>query len=228
MVVAMTAFMPSDDVADVLLPIAPFTETSGTFVNTEGRAQSFNGSVKPMGEARPGWKVLRVLGNLLGVAGFDYESSEAIRAEVTGGATDLMARCGDHDVPFVGRATSHGTKPVSGGLERIADVPIYFADTLVRRSPPLQATHDAEPPKARLNGRAMVAAGLASGDMVRVSMDGGTCTLACEQDETVADGCIRIATAHPSTARLPATFGVVTIEKIVEAPAAPSTEAVRA
>ena len=62
--------------ADVLLPITPYTETSGTFVNSEGRVQSFNGVVRPLGDARPGWKVLRVLGNLLSVPGFDYESSE--------------------------------------------------------------------------------------------------------------------------------------------------------
>ena len=137
-----------------------------------------------------------------------------MRSEVTGGATDLMDRCGDHDVPYAARATSQGGKPVSGGLERVADVPIYFADALVRRSPPLQATHDAAPPTARLNGRAMAAAGLASGDRVRVAMEGGDCVLACLQDETVADGCIRVATAHPSTASLPAPFGTVTIEKV--------------
>ena len=67
MVVAMSAFKHGIDYADVLLPIAPFTETSGTFVNCEGRAQSFNGTVKPLGETRPAWKVLRVLGNLLGL-----------------------------------------------------------------------------------------------------------------------------------------------------------------
>src|SRR3990167_4742837 len=83
MVVAMSAWKHhATDYADVLLPIAPFTETSGTFVNTEGRVQSFNGAVKPLGEARPAWKVLRVLGNLLDVPGFDYDSSEAVRDEV--------------------------------------------------------------------------------------------------------------------------------------------------
>jgi NADH dehydrogenase/NADH:ubiquinone oxidoreductase subunit G len=70
--------------ADVLLPITPFTETSGTFVNAEGRAQSFHGVVKPLGDARPAWKVLRVLGNLLGLDGFAQESSEEVRAEALG------------------------------------------------------------------------------------------------------------------------------------------------
>jgi NADH-quinone oxidoreductase subunit G len=69
------------DYAAVLLPVSPFSETSGTFVNTEGRVQSFFAAAKPLGEARPAWKVLRVLGNLLEQAGFDYNSSEDVRAE---------------------------------------------------------------------------------------------------------------------------------------------------
>ena len=77
----MSAFKHGFDYADVLLPISPFSETSGTFVNCEGRAQSFNGTVKPLGDTRPAWKVLRVLGNLLGLQGFDYDTSEAIRDE---------------------------------------------------------------------------------------------------------------------------------------------------
>ncbi len=68
-----------------MLPIAPFTETSGTFVNTEGRAQSFNGVVRPLGDTRPGWKVLRVLGNLLGIADFEFDTSEAVRDTVLAG-----------------------------------------------------------------------------------------------------------------------------------------------
>jgi NADH-quinone oxidoreductase subunit G len=82
------AFKHGMDYADVLLPISPFSETAGTFVNCEGRAQSFNGTVKPLGETRPAWKVLRVLGNLLGLSGFDYENSEAIRDEALGKGND--------------------------------------------------------------------------------------------------------------------------------------------
>ena len=88
-VVAATPY--ADDtlksVAHVLLPISTFVETSGTYVNLEGLWQSFAGAAKPLGEARPGWKVLRVLGNLAGVADFDYQSSEEVREE-------LRALCG--------------------------------------------------------------------------------------------------------------------------------------
>ena len=233
LVVSLSAFRSAADRhANVLLPIAPFTETSGTFVNAEGRAQSFNGSVKPRGETRPAWKVLRVLGNLLGLAGFDYESSEAVRTEVTGGATDLMSHCGVHDAAAAGRPTSSAFAPVAGGLERIADVPIYFADALVRRSPPLQATHDGAPPKARMNGRALAAAGLSSGDAVRVTMGDGDgahdCVLDCLQDETVADGCVRIAAAHASTAGLPSLFGTLTLAQVARLTPAPAAAAARA
>src|ERR1700675_1982888 len=72
------------DYAHALLPIAPFTETSGTFISTEGRVQSFKGVVQPLAETRPAWKVLRVLGNLLDVAGFDFDSSEAVLEDVLG------------------------------------------------------------------------------------------------------------------------------------------------
>jgi NADH-quinone oxidoreductase subunit G len=91
MVVALSAFKHGADYADVLLPIAPFTETSGTFVNAEGRAQTFNGVVRPLGETRPGWKVLRVLGSILGLKGFEFETAEEVR-DAALGTGDLTAR----------------------------------------------------------------------------------------------------------------------------------------
>ena len=96
MVVALTSFKDAAlDVADVLLPIAPFTETSGTFVNAEGRVQSFHGVVKPLGDTRPAWKVLRVLGNLLGLKGFDFETSEEVRSEALGDVSTVASRLGN-------------------------------------------------------------------------------------------------------------------------------------
>ena len=233
LVVALTSFKSAvDRHAHVMLPIAPFTETSGTFVNTEGRAQSFNGSVKPRGQTRPAWKVLRVLGNLLGLEGFDQESSEAVRTEVTGGATDLAARCGPDQSLATTRAAvlREPTPPApAGSFERVADVPIYFADPLVRRSAPLQATRDAASPRVRLNGRALATLGLSSGDIVGVSMnDGGqrdACELPCQLDERVADGCVAIAAAHATTECLPSMFGGVRIVKVASA-AATSAEGV--
>lgn len=87
MVVTLSPFKTNLDISDVLLPIAPFTETSGSFVNAEGRVQSFHAVVKPLGETRPAWKVLRVLANLLGVQGVDYESSQDVLRTAIGADT---------------------------------------------------------------------------------------------------------------------------------------------
>ncbi len=131
MVVSMSAFKANLDCADVLLPIAPFTETSGTFVNAEGRAQSFHAVVKPFGEARPAWKVLRVLGNMLGVADFDFDSSQEVLAAANLDSSKLS-----------NAATTTVTAPqVTTGKPCTAS--IYELDGLVRRAPALQLTADA-------------------------------------------------------------------------------------
>jgi NADH-quinone oxidoreductase subunit G len=195
------------DYADVLLPVTPFTETAGSFVNTAGDLQPFNPVVKARGDARPAWKVLRVLGNLLGVAGFDYDRSEQVRDEackpeaVAGRLSNAV-----DGLPIL---------PVGGGaaLERVADVPIYFADPIVRRAPSLQETADAAPPRARANGAVLARLGLKSGDRVRVRQDGGEALLEVALDEALADGVLRVAAAHPSTAGLGAMFGEISVER---------------
>jgi len=190
--------------ADAILPIAPFTETAGTYLNGEGRVQSFNGCVRPLGEARPGWKVLRVLGNLLGLAGFEQDTPEAARAEAL--PSDVAAR--------LSNATNLQPRlpaPAGTGLERVADVPIYFSDSVVRRSPPLQATADARPPRARMNPRTAAALGLTAGK-VRLAQGAGSAVLELALDERVADGTVRVAAAHASTAALGPMFGPVTVE----------------
>ena len=136
MVVSLSPFRANMDCADVLLPIAPFTETSGTFVNAEGRVQSFHAVVKPQGEARPAWKVLRVLGNMMKAEGFDYESSQDVLADIFGGpapaflpADRLNNACSAPTHAGVGQA------PCTAG--------IYQLDGIVRRASSLQMTADA-------------------------------------------------------------------------------------
>jgi NADH-quinone oxidoreductase subunit G len=133
-VVAATPFADEQlkSVAHVLLPISTFVETSGTYVNLEGLWQSFAGAAKPLGEARPGWKVLRVLGNLANVEGFDYQSSEEVREEV-------RALCG-----CVAATSYQGSHEVKGGAEeaRVTDVPMYSVDAVLRRAPSLQRTKE--------------------------------------------------------------------------------------
>ncbi len=163
LVVALSAYKHhAADYADVLLPIAPFTETSGTFVSTEGRVQSFKGAVKPHGEARPAWKVLRVLGNLLNVSGFAYDSSEAVRDEALGNidvAAQLNNTLKSPPAPLykVGRRSN-------GGLQRIAEVPIYAADAVVRRASALQHTGDAATPLVTMHSEELAKLGVQPGD----------------------------------------------------------------
>ena len=192
--------------ADVILPIAPFSETGGTFVSAEGRVQSFNGTVRPLGESRPGWKVLRVLGNLLQIDGFDYETVEAVRTEALPG--DFKSRLSNETRV---RPELPGVEPV--GLERLADVPIYFSDAIVRRSVPLQATADSRPPRARLNGRTAAALGISSGSVLALKQGEGSAVLECEIDERLADDTVRVAAAHLSTARLGPMFGPIRVER---------------
>ncbi|HQR21711.1 MAG TPA: NADH-quinone oxidoreductase subunit NuoG [Burkholderiaceae bacterium] len=192
--------------ADAILPITPFTETSGTFVSAEGRVQGFNGAVRPLGEARPGWKVLRVLGNLLELDGFDQDTSEAVRDEVV--PADVMAPLSNETTlaPDLPRATDEA-------LERIADVPIHFSDAIVRRAPSLQATADARPPRARMNAATAARLGLTDGSKVRLRQGEGVALLDLQIDEGVADGTVRVAAAHVSTAGLGSMFGMISVER---------------
>ncbi|WP_295994523.1 NADH-quinone oxidoreductase subunit NuoG [Rugamonas sp.] len=218
MVVVMSPFKHGMDYADVLLPVSPFSETSGTFVNCEGRAQSFNGTVKPLLETRPAWKVLRVLGNILGLSGFDYDTSEAIRDEVLGaGVTDLSARLSNMAAlaPMATGHTASGWLQVSG-LQRVADVPIYFADALVRRAASLQLTNDAAAPTARLSPQLAQQLGVSAGDKVKVSQGSGHAILVAEVDAGLPANVVRVAAAHASTAALDGMFASITVEKAGE------------
>jgi len=140
MVVTLSPFKANMAFSDVLLPIAPFTETPGTFVNAEGRVQSFHAVVKPLGETRPAWKVLRVLGNMLGLPGFDFESSAEVLAQVFGPAVDGVSQ-----VPAGKLDNATTVQPLAANVPagRPAVAAIYQLDSLVRRAPALQLTADA-------------------------------------------------------------------------------------
>lgn len=211
MVVVMSPYRHGMDYADVLLPIAPFSETSGTFVNAEGRAQGFNGTVKPLGDTRPAWKVLRVLGNLLGLDNFAYESSEDIRNEVLGVKTleglDLSARLTNRaDVAL-------HTPQTSTEIQRVADVPIYFSDAIARRSESLQQTVDAQAPNVKLSANLAQSLGVSAGSLVRVTQGTGSVTLPCAIESGLPTNVVRLAAAHASTAALGAMFGSIKVEK---------------
>jgi len=210
LVVALAAYRSfAADYADVLLPVVPFTETSGTYVNCEGRMQSFNAAVKPLGEARPAWKVLRVLGNLMSLPGFDHESTEAIRDEVC--RADAVAGRLANRVD--GITLKLDATPPADGLERIADVPIYFGDPIVRRAASLQRTRDALPPRAWLGPALAGELGVKHGERVRVRQGEGTAIVEVGIDGRLPAGCVRLAAAHRHTAGLGPMFGAISLER---------------
>ena len=184
----------------VMLPIAPFAETAGTFVNMEGRVQSFNAAVKPQGDARPAWKVLRMLGAMLEIPGFHADRVEQVREAIAADLQDWATRAlGER-----GEAGDWKPRAVAGAsLDRIAEFPIYAVDPVVRRAPALQKTADARAARtARLNPKMFAALGLAAGGQVRVRQGGGEAVLVAVADAAVPEGCVRIARGIPETAQL--------------------------
>ncbi|MBL8482349.1 MAG: NADH-quinone oxidoreductase subunit G [Rhodocyclaceae bacterium] len=193
----------------IALPIGTYAETSGTFVNTEGRIQSFNAVAKPVGDCRPGWKVLRKLGSMMEMPGFSFESSEAVRDEALAGRSVVLG----------GRANNYASGVVledaapASGLQRIADVPIYSADPLVRRAASLQKTRDASAPAARMSAATLARLGIEDGQRVKIGGASGSVVLTAQADDGVADSCVRVAAAREETAALGAMFAEITVER---------------
>jgi len=205
-VIAFSSYQsPALEAAHAILPIATFAETAGTFVNCEGRQQSFQGAAPAPGQARPGWKVLRVLGSQLGLAGFAYESPEQVLAD----ALPAAARCtlsNDLEMPL---AAPSGPVP---DCERIADVPLYCVDPIVRRAPALQSTAAARAPLLRASAATLAQFGLAPGTTVRVRQGSAQANLPCALDSRMPDGVVRISAGHAAVAGLGPMFGAVQLE----------------
>ena len=197
------------DYADVILPIAPFTETSGTFVNTEGQIQSFKGVVAPLGETRPAWKILRVLGNLLQLDGFEFNSSEEVLLEAIPTKKQIFGGLNNTLDDFV-----INLHPLSGSIERIGEIPIYQTDPIVRRAPALQVTQDAKRPLAFASSTLLEKYGIATGASVRIRQGDGEVCLAISVDDNLPENCLRLASGCLSTASLGSMFGEITLEKL--------------
>ena len=211
-VVCLTAFVTDTmrEYANVLLPVGTFGETHGTYVNAEGRWQSFPGVAQPAGEARPAWKVLRVFGNVLELDGFAYDAPDAITAEIAD-------RCGQ--AAATGRLDWHAPEDdrpaVDDELTRVGLVPIYAGDALVRRADALQRTsHAADSAKVRLNRSTADKLGVADAEQVRVDQGGGAATLPLLIDDGLADGTVWLPTGLPAAAGLGPMFGNVTVARV--------------
>ncbi|MGN6652527.1 NADH-quinone oxidoreductase subunit NuoG [Trinickia sp.] len=211
-VVVLSPFKTGLDYADVLLPIAPFTETAGAFVNAQGTLQAFNGAVRPLGETRPGWKVLRVLGNVLGLSGFDYDTVEDVRAAALPNGVDA-SRLNNRTDTAVARGAKANAN-ANGALERIADVAIYHADALVRRAPSLHLTAAARTANTiGLPAALFDQLGLKEGDTVRVRQGDRTVQAGATRDAALAERAVRVSAGTQLGAALGGLFGELVVEK---------------
>ncbi|MDP1707588.1 MAG: NADH-quinone oxidoreductase subunit NuoG [Gammaproteobacteria bacterium] len=209
-VVALTAFRSAsmDNYANVMLPAVPFTETAGTFVNAEGRWQSFEAAVNALGEARPAWKILRVLGNLLNADGFEYVTCQEVTEEVKH-ATTRQASRGAVGV----RATIQSLPAADSTLMRIGDVPMYAVDALIRRATALQQTHDARPAAAYVNAQLAAQLSIVEGQFVQARQGDMRARLPIVLDARVPDRCVRIPAGLAGSSTLGSAFGPVELER---------------
>ncbi len=207
-VVTLNCFMTDAmrSYANVILPIASFAETSGTYVNVDQLWQSFTGAVSPVGESRPAWKVLRVLGNLAEVAGFEYVSSEEVRDAVQLEIEQTSAAAKETFVPDT------LTVPKSD-LIWVAEVPSYQADSLTRRSDALQATPENQLANiARMNTAEATRHGVEKSIRITVTQDDASVTVAFELDDTIADGCLYLAGGTIKSIGLGAAYTAVSVQ----------------
>lgn len=193
--------------ADVILPIAAFAETSGTYVNMEGFWQSAKGCVTPLGDARPGWKVLRVLANQFDLDGFDQISSQDVLQELKALCTDVQL-----DNNKVSDAVANYDS--FSGLLRIGDAPIYAGDMLVRRAQALQQTEDGKTLCIKLNSKQAELLRLKSGDKVCVKQNENNLVLPLQLDDGIAADNICVPAGFTETAGLGGAYCTLTVEKI--------------
>jgi NADH-quinone oxidoreductase subunit G len=210
-VIALTAFKSADllEVADVILPISTFTETVSTFVNAEGRVQTIQPSVKPLGDSRPAWKVLRVLGGLLNLDGFLFNMPEEVLGEALG--DNYCAKLNNQSSA---NTLVNGNLAPHSGLERITDVNIYAGDQIVRRSSALQLTRDAKRGNQIGMGQKIFSElGLNEGDAICVTQDNQSVVLPATLEINLAPGAVRISAGTTASTKLGSMFGPVTVSK---------------
>lgn len=207
-VVSLTAYQTDTmkSYSHVLLPIALFAETSGTYINNEGCSQSINGVVAPAGEARPGWKILRVMGNLFNLPGFDFNTSTEVRDE-------LQKIIGEIKPSNTMNWNAQAMTSTHSGLQRISDIPMNAIDPVTRRAKSLQQTTDVTDGKAHINAALAQQLGLRDGDKARVEQDEHSVTLPVMIDDRIPDQCVLIHAAQPCHPELGGWFGEIRLNK---------------
>jgi NADH-quinone oxidoreductase subunit G len=205
-----------DEYAHVLLPIAGFAETAGTFVNAAGEWQAFDAAVSPLGEARPGWKALRVLGNALGLSGFGFDGIEEVQTDVRGATGDATP---DNRFNSMGgrwlslAEVPVASAPVNGALDLIAPVSMHRLDPLVRRAGALQRTADAGDDDVHLHPGLAHTLGLADGARARLRQGTAVIELSVALDSNVPEGAVMLSAAREPASRLGACSGPMSLTK---------------
>lgn len=208
-VIALSPFQSESlrELADVILPVTPFTETSGSFVSMEGRLQSFHGVVKAYAQSRPMWKVLRVLGNELGLEGFDYTSSEEVLAHSNLNSDSIASKL-NNKVSSVAATALQGASQ----LVRVGGVGIYQTDSVVRRSAPLQATVHAQTPVAAVHSNTLAALQLANDAQAVLKANGVSVNVTVVADDSVAENVVSLP-LHPDNKALGAMMNAVELSR---------------
>jgi NADH-quinone oxidoreductase subunit G len=209
-VIAFTPYKSAvlQQVADLLLPIAIYAENEGSYTNVEGTTQAFSACVAAQGEARPAWKILRVLANRLAVAGCEYEAVNQIQQEISAATTTVVP---DNKADW---KRPESISPVNGKYARISELPMNSLDSLVRRAEALQQTADIADGMIHINQSCVTRLGLVADSRVKVQQDQAALTLPYMVDSRVPDNTILIHAGHPDIVSLGAWFSDVTIEKV--------------
>ncbi|MGA0127725.1 MAG: NADH-quinone oxidoreductase subunit NuoG [Burkholderiales bacterium] len=196
--------------ADVLLPISPFTETGGIFFNMEGRQQKFGPVAKPLGDTRPAWKVLRALGSICEKPNFDYQTLEDVRRDIPGIkdgiASDLLLQESDYRDDFEVTLSQN-----VGGIERVAEVPMYSGDSVVRRASALQSTREARAPIIQISAAMQSSLNLPNDGVITVKQNGAEITAPFSVTPDLPESAIRIPLATSDTISLDNGTGFVEI-----------------
>lgn len=205
-VIVMSPFVTDNmrSYADVILPISPFTETAGSYVNVEGRWQSTAGAVKPLGDSRPGWKVLRVLGNFFKLDGFNYLSIDDVLHEVESQMEGIVTDARSELTTI----TANTQRP---NLMRIGHIPMYAVDAVVRRAQALQETQDAVRGMIAVNPNVARKLGLQGKSSVRVQQNGHAVDLPLFVEASIPDDCAFIPVGVPGSEMLGSAYGAVEV-----------------
>jgi len=208
LVVSMTSYVTEQMLAyaDVLLPISTYAETSGTFIGIDKQWQSFTGAVNPQGDVRPGWKLLRVLGNLAHLPGFDYVASTDVCDDVRD-QLNLLPQSKNTFIPT--------ELDIDSELMLISEIPMYQIDPVVRRSSALQVTEENQQASlARMNEAEAEKQGVSECSEIEIQQGDNRIVMPLSIDNTIADNCIYLAAGTIEASALGATFSSVTVKSV--------------